>query len=109
MLAFSASCALGCLVRYGAEWSMSRFVGVGRLWGTLLVNVLGCFSVGLLLHQTGHSPTWILPFCGGLTSYSAAFAGPVQVWCDTSRREGVTVLCATPVLCVVACAIGASL
>ena len=109
MLSFSAFCALGCLVRYGTEWSVSRVRGTARLWGTLVVNGLGCLVAGALLGHVEQASTWILPFCGGLTSYSAAFAGPVQAWYEGSRRTGVIVLCATPILCGVACAVGSVL
>lgn len=109
MLSFSAFCALGCLVRYGAEWSTGRVSGGGRLWGTLIVNIFGCLGAGLLLGHGVQSSGWILPFCGGLTSFSAAFAGPIQAWRAGSRRTSVVVLCATPILCAVACAVGAGL
>ena len=109
MLSFSAFCALGCLLRYGSEWSISRVLGLKRLWGTLAVNGLGCFVAGLLLSRSGQSSAWILPFCGGLTSFSAAFAGPIQTWVEGSRRTGVMVLCLTPFVCVLACVAGSTL
>lgn len=109
MLSFSAFCALGCLVRYGAEWSIGRVTGAGRLWGTFIVNGVGCLVAGAILGSAAQPAAWILPFCGGLTSYSAAFAGPLQAWHEGSRRTGLFVLWATPVLCVVACTIGAAL
>lgn len=109
MLAFSVACATGCLVRYGTEKATHRLLGLRRMWGTLLVNVLGCLAVGVIVGRTGQPAAWIVPFCGGLTSYSAAFAGPIESWLSGSRRSAVVTLVGTPLLCVAACALGMTL
>ena len=40
--------SLGTLARYGLAGVVHRFAGAGFPWGTLAVNVLGCFLAGLL-------------------------------------------------------------
>jgi fluoride ion exporter CrcB/FEX len=41
--------ALGSLVRYGTGVATARVLGKGFPWGTLLVNVAGCFAMGIVL------------------------------------------------------------
>jgi CrcB protein len=40
--------ALGTLSRFGLAGLVYRFTGIGFPWGTLVVNVTGCFAAGLL-------------------------------------------------------------
>ncbi len=40
---------LGTAARYGLTVWVGRFEGLSFPWGTLLVNLIGCFSAGLLL------------------------------------------------------------
>jgi fluoride ion exporter CrcB/FEX len=109
VLTASLVCALGCLVRYGSELLAGTLFSVQRLWGTLAVNVIGAAVVGFVLTHTLDHSAAIVPFCGGLTSFSAAFAGPLHAWHDGSRRSGLVALVATPVLCVAASAMAAAL
>jgi len=109
MLAFSAFCALGCLVRYAAEVFAGRAIRVQRLWATLAVNALGSMTVGLASSHLTNDPTLILAFCGGMTSFSAAIAAPAHAWRDGSRRSAMVVLITTPLLCISAYALGATL
>ena len=97
MLAFSLICALGCLVRYCSELLANRVFKAQRLWGTMAVNILGCGIVGLVTPSS--MAQYFLAFCGGLTSFSAAFAGPVQVWRSGLRHSAAISLLATPLLC----------
>lgn len=48
MLLIALAGALGTLARYGLGGAVQRFSGEGLPWGTLLVNVLGCFLFGLV-------------------------------------------------------------
>ena len=109
MLTFSAFCALGCLVRYAAEVFAGRAIRVQRLWATLAVNALGSMTVGLASSHLISDHTLILAFCGGMTSFSAAIAAPAHAWRDGSRRSAIVVLATTPLLCIAAYALGASL
>ena len=74
-------CALGGLFRYLGTLMIARFFGEGFPWGTLVVNAVGSFLLGLFL-GTGFvaKELWLssngayafaaLGFCGGLTTFS---------------------------------------
>jgi CrcB protein len=71
--------ALGTLSRYGVGVWAGRALGAGFPYGTLIVNVTGCFLIALVsqlaLSTTLVSPTMRLTlttgFMGGLTTYSS--------------------------------------
>lgn len=46
ILLLSAAGAAGTLCRYGLTGLVHRFAGAGFPWGTLAVNVAGCFLAG---------------------------------------------------------------
>jgi fluoride exporter len=82
---------LGALTRYGVGLAAGRLIGKGFPWGTLIVNVVGCFAMGMvvqvLLDLEAHSAEAITPpirsqlafwhkgvaigFLGGLTTFSS--------------------------------------
>ncbi|MFS8100225.1 fluoride efflux transporter CrcB [Lentzea alba] len=62
--------ALGAPVRYLLDWFVSSRVPRSDFpWGTLVVNVLGCFLIGFVV-GTSWMPLVGVGFCGGLTTYS---------------------------------------
>jgi CrcB protein len=70
---------LGAVSRYlASNWMASRF-GADFPFGTLLVNIIGCFIIGLFMAMTidrlNISPYWRLfitvGFLGGLTTFSS--------------------------------------
>jgi CrcB protein len=71
--------ALGTLSRYGVGLWAGRTLGTAFPYGTLIVNVTGCFLIALIgqlaLQTTLISPTLRLTlttgFMGGLTTYSS--------------------------------------
>jgi CrcB protein len=82
--------SLGALARYGTGLAANHFLGKGFPWGTLLVNVAGCFLMGIvmevLLDFEAHTKEALTPalhfqfaiwrnavaigFLGGLTTFS---------------------------------------
>ena len=71
--------ALGTLLRYGVGLWAQKALGADFPYGTLIVNVGGCFLITLVAHTalvtTLISPTMRLTlmtgFMGGLTTYSS--------------------------------------
>ena len=71
--------AMGTGVRYWVNiWAGQRF-GTEFPYGTLIVNILGCFLIGLVLHLAGRIADFpanlrfavTTGFLGGLTTYSS--------------------------------------
>lgn len=71
--------ALGTLARYGVGLAAHRFWGEGFPYGTLTVNLVGCFLMGLagtIGAKTQAVPQFVVAavtvgFLGGLTTFSA--------------------------------------
>lgn len=74
LLAFLVACALGASARYVLDVWIQRKVGKPFPWGTWVVNVSGCFLLGLLTgmdFQRGLDPATLTIVGGGfLGSYS---------------------------------------
>lgn len=89
VLFVAAGGSLGAALRYGVGLAAARLLGKGFPWGTLAVNVVGCFLMGLvmelLLDLESHSEItpaiklqtalWkqgvAIGFLGGLTTFSS--------------------------------------
>jgi CrcB protein len=73
--------ALGGVARYGASGMVARWFGETFPWGTLLVNVVGSFAIGMFATLTGTEGRWLVPaaartffmigICGGFTTFSS--------------------------------------
>lgn len=72
---------LGTLARWGASGLIANKLGETFPWGTLFVNVTGCFIIGFFAAATGPEGRWIAPatlrqffmlgVCGGFTTFSS--------------------------------------
>ena len=54
ILAIAAGGALGAVMRYGVNVGASKWLGHGFPYGTLTVNVLGSFIIGILVVVFAH-------------------------------------------------------
>jgi fluoride exporter len=71
--------ALGTLCRYFVGVWAGRFLGTEFPYGTLIVNVVGCFLIALVFQLAASTtmisaavrPTLTTGFIGGLTTYSS--------------------------------------
>ncbi|HEX9758020.1 MAG TPA: fluoride efflux transporter CrcB [Nitrospiria bacterium] len=71
--------ALGTLVRYGLSGFIQKTFGFGFPWGTLLVNMMGCFLFGLFWSLAEHRFTFggevrmivLVGFLGSFTTFSS--------------------------------------
>jgi len=77
-LGIAVAGALGALARYGVGGLVHRFAGPGFPSGTLSVNLIGCFLLGLLTELARHAG-WVSPevrmwvgigFLGAFTTFS---------------------------------------
>jgi CrcB protein len=70
--------AIGSMLRYGMSLFIGRHVPIAFPLGTFLVNISGCFLIGvfysLATKYTGFNPEWrlflITGICGGYTTFS---------------------------------------
>lgn len=64
----------GSVLRYAAGLAGARLAGAPAPWATAMVNVTGCFAVGLLASRA-LSPEWrafaVVGVLGGYTTFSA--------------------------------------
>ncbi|QDS97254.1 fluoride efflux transporter FluC [Adhaeretor mobilis] len=81
VLAIAIGGALGAVCRHGVNVACKAWLGVNFAYGTLAVNVLGCFLLGLLIPLSGTTPSnarWspamhsalTIGFLGALTTFS---------------------------------------
>jgi CrcB protein len=73
--------ALGSIARYWCSGIVARLIGETFPWGTITVNVLGSFIIGLFFTLTAPDGRLFVPsewrafvmlgFCGGFTTFSS--------------------------------------
>lgn len=73
--------ALGSVARYGCSSLAARWIGETFPWGTIIVNVVGSFIIGLFATLTGPDGRFIaspdarqfvmVGLCGGYTTFSS--------------------------------------
>jgi len=66
--------ALGGVARFLMQYAFASWVGLSFPWGTLCVNALGCFAIGLTYGLTEHSLArhFIgVGILGGFTTFSS--------------------------------------
>jgi CrcB protein len=96
--------AMGTVTRYLVGLWAGRALGAGFPYGTLFVNLAGCFLIAAITHvalsSTLISPTMRLTlttgFMGGLTTYSSFNLETTQLlqrgnWASASLNFGATV------------------
>ena len=97
---------LGSLVRFVLEYAVRRRHPTERPWATVAANTLGSAVAGygayrLVGTSDAHLRAVVLTgFCGGVTTFSSAFAIPAIIAREHHPRYAVALLTMTPVLCV---------
>ena len=73
--------AIGGAGRYGLSGAVANWIGATFPWGTLIVNITGCFVIGIFNALTGADGVFLVPanvrvfvmvgLCGGYTTFSS--------------------------------------
>lgn len=106
----------GTLTRYGVGLLAGRTLGTTFPFGTLIVNVAGCFLIAVIAHAASLqliSPTLRLTlatgFMGGLTTYSSFNLETTQLLQNRAWYSGFLNLGVTVFACFVAGLLGFAL
>ena len=107
--------AIGCVVRYLTEYAVRRHHPTQRPWGTVAANAFGCAIAGWAAYRLtapldAHWHSVIVTgFCGGLTTFSSAFAIPAILAKEHHWGYSTAIIVVTPVMCGLFFAAGAAL
>lgn len=105
----------------GAAGSVARFLvvlGAGRVvpgwpFGTLAVNLLGSFAIGVLYvtlaQRATLAPLLVAGFLGGFTTFSAFSLDALKLWEGGQAPQAALYVAASVLLSLIAVALGAAL
>jgi CrcB protein len=104
--------ALGGMARHWCTSVSVRLLGAAFPWGTLFINVLGSFVIGLFFTLTGvdgriEAPTNVKLFvmvgiCGGYTTFSAFSLQALALFQEGEWGHGAAYIAASVILCLLA-------
>jgi CrcB protein len=101
--------AAGSLLRYLVGGTVQRWSASGFPVGTLFVNIVGCFLIGVfvrfLLHMqtsSGMRALLIVGFCGGFTTFSTFSIETAGLIEGGEYARAATYIAGSVLLCVVA-------
>lgn len=109
--------AIGSGARYLAVGAVQRHLGTALPWGTLAVNLLGSFLLGVLLpiglRGTALSPTAVIALSvgvlGGFTTYSSFSVETLTLMQQGSHAAALANVAGTLLLCLAASWLGVQL
>jgi fluoride exporter len=97
--------ALGGSLRWIFEYALRRRHPTQRPWATVAANALGCGVAGFVAYHllsTADAQMRVIAitgFCGGLTTFSSAFAIPAILLKEHHWRYSLALVLTTPLLC----------
>jgi CrcB protein len=106
--------AIGAMARHGVGVASMRAFGPNFPWGTLSVNVAGCFAMGLFiawLTMREPHPAALRSFIatgvlGGFTTFSAFALEAVTLWRDRSLAVAGLYVLGSVILSILALGLG---
>jgi CrcB protein len=111
--------ALGGVARHWCTVVSARLFGTSFPWGTLFINVLGSFVIGLFFTLTGPAGRLGVPtnaklfvmvgLCGGYTTFSAFSLQTLALFQEGEWGRAAAYVAASVVVCLIAVWAGAAL
>ena len=108
--------ALGSVARYAASGAIARASNEVFPWGTLTVNVTGCFVIGLFAMLTGPDGRILVPpdarqffmvgVCGGYTTFSSFSLQTLALARDGDLARAGANVAASVLLCLIGVTLG---
>lgn len=116
-LAIAAGGAIGALMRYWVSTAMYAWLGRGFPWGTLSVNVLGSFTMGilyiLLLERLSSGPEvrafLLIGFLGAFTTFSTFSIETLNLLENAQIGKALLNAAGSVVICIAAAWLGVAL
>lgn len=104
----------GTLARYGLEGAVQNRAGASFPYGTLVVNLVGCFLLGLVgkfsLNHIVISPDWRIAltvgFFGAFTTFSTFSWETVRMLEDGEWTKGIVYVAASVVIGLIVMLVG---
>ena len=113
ILAVAAGGALGSVLRYLTAKLAADWLGPGFPYGTLAVNVIGCFLAGglyVVLERSLAAPEWrgllMVGVLGGFTTFSAFSVDTLRLWEDSGALLAGANVALNVVLSLAGCGAG---
>ncbi len=114
VFAIAGGGALGALGRYWVSGGVYRALGRDFPWGTLAVNVVGSFAMGLLmvlfLERLAVGPEWraavLVGFLGAFTTFSTFSIETLTLIEEGFMEKALLNVFASVLACVLACWVG---
>ena len=109
--------AVGSMMRYAASILVNRAVDHSFPVATFLVNITGCFLIGLLFgfgerQHWMQGDTWLVlatGFCGGFTTFSAFASENVSLLGKGNSYSSILYIALSVVVGIVLCRLGISI
>lgn len=108
--------ALGGMSRYACSRYIARYIGETFPWGTLVVNVTGCFVIGFFATLSGPDGRMLVPsdlrlfvmvgFCGGYTTFSSFSLQTLELIRNRDMAEAAGNVLLSVALCMLAVILG---
>jgi CrcB protein len=114
VIAIAGGGAVGALLRYWVSGGIYQWFGRGFPWGTLAVNVVGSFLMGLLfvlfLERSLVSPEWraaiLVGLLGAFTTFSTFSIETLTLLEQADYLKALLNVLVSVVSCILACAGG---
>jgi CrcB protein len=114
ILLIGAGGALGAIARYGLTQAVTKYLSVSDYIGTLSVNIIGCFIIGIIIGiyadiKIETQLFFIIGFLGSFTTMSAFSIQTVEMFNNQNFGEAILYIFMTILFTILATYIGLSL